>query len=80
MFLVAGTAALAIAVSSITSIGNYVRLGVELDLPLLLILLAGTVAGAWIGPRLSGHLRERWLEAILGLVLLLIGIRYLGGF
>lgn len=80
MFLVAGTAALAIAVSSVTSIGNYIRLGVELDVPLLLLLLAGTVAGAWIGPRISGHLRERWLQATLGLVLLLIGIRYLGGF
>jgi uncharacterized membrane protein YfcA len=80
MFLVAGTAALAIAVSSVTSIGNYIRLGVELDVPLLLLLLAGTVAGAWLGPRLSGHLRDRWLQAILGVVLLLIGIRYLGGF
>jgi uncharacterized membrane protein YfcA len=46
----------------------------------LLLLLAGTVAGAWVGPRLSRQLHERWLEAILGLVLLLIGIRYLGGF
>ena len=80
MFLVAGTAALAIAVSSVTSIGNYLRLGVELDMPLLLLLLAGTVAGAWMGPRFSSHLRERWLEVILGLVLLLIGVRYLGGF
>jgi uncharacterized membrane protein YfcA len=78
MFLVAGTAALAIAVSSITSIGNYLRLGVELDVPLLLLLLAGTIAGAWVGPRLSSHLRERWLEGILGLVLMLIGVRYLG--
>jgi uncharacterized membrane protein YfcA len=80
MFLVAGTAALAIAVSSVTSIGNYLRLGIELDVPLLLILLAGTVAGAWIGPRLSSHLRERWLVGILGLVLFLIGVRYLGVF
>ena len=80
MFLVAGTAALAIGVSSITSIGNYMRLGVELDMPLLLLLLAGTVAGAWLGPRLSRHLHERWLEGILGLVLLLIGVRYLGSF
>jgi uncharacterized membrane protein YfcA len=80
MFIVAGTAALAIAVSSVTSIGNYIRLGIELDVPLLLLLLAGTVVGAWSGPRLSSHLNERWLKAILGLVLLLIGIRYLGGF
>ena len=80
MFIVAGTAALAIAVSSVTSIGNYIRLGIELDLPLLLLLLVGTVSGAWIGPRLSRHLHERWLQSILGLVLLLIGIRYLGVF
>ena len=80
MFVVAGTAALAIAVSSVTSIGNYIRMGVEPDVSLLLLLLAGTVAGAWIGPRLSSHLHERWLEGFLGLVLLLIGVRYLGGF
>jgi uncharacterized protein len=77
MFIVAGTAALAIAVSSVTSIANYMRLGIELDIPLLLLLLAGTIAGAWIGPRLSRHLHERWLQGILCLVLLLIGLRYL---
>ena len=77
MFIVAGTAALAIAVSSITSIANYMRLGIELDIPLLLLLLAGTIAGAWTGPRLSRHLHERWLQGILCLVLLLIGLRYL---
>ena len=33
-----------------------------------------------IGPRVSGHLRDRWLQAFLGVVLLLIGLRYLGGF
>ncbi len=77
MFIVAGTAALSIAVSSVTSIANYMRLGIELDLPLLLLLLAGTIVGAWVGPRVSRHLRERWLQGILGLVLLLIGLRYL---
>lgn len=71
-------AALAIAVSSVISIANYMRLGIELDMPLLLLLLAGTVIGAWVGPRLSEHFHERWLQGILGLVLLLIGIRYLG--
>jgi len=77
MFIVAGTAGLAIAVSSVTSIANYMRLGIELDLPLLFLLLAGTVVGAWIGPVLSRHLYERWLQGILCLVLLLIGLRYL---
>jgi uncharacterized membrane protein YfcA len=80
MFIVAGTSALAIAVSSVTSIFNYIRLGIELDTPLLLLLLAGTIVGALIGPRLSSHLHERWLQIILGLVLFLIGIGYLWTF
>jgi uncharacterized membrane protein YfcA len=78
MFIVAGTAALAIAVSSVTSIANYMRLGSELELPLLSLLLAGTVVGAWIGPVLSRHLYERWLQGGLCLVLLFISLRYLG--
>jgi len=77
MFIVAGTTALAIVVSSVTSIANYMRLGVELDIPLLLLLLTGTVVGAWIGPELSRNLPERWLQGILCLVLLLIGLNYL---
>jgi uncharacterized membrane protein YfcA len=48
MFIVAGTAALAIAVSSVTSVANYMQLGIELDIPLLL-LLAGTITGTWVG-------------------------------
>ena len=80
MFIVAGTASLAIAVSSVTSIANYMRLGIELDIPLLLLLLTGTVIGAWIGPVLSRYLPERWLQGILSLVLLLIALRYLGVF
>jgi len=78
MFIVAATAALAVAVSSVASVANYVRLGVELDLPLLGFMLAGTVVGAWFGPVLSRYLRETWLKGILIVVLLIIGLRYLG--
>lgn len=78
MFVIAGTAALAIFVSSATSIANYIVLGVRLDLPLLALLLAGTLAGAWLGPRLSRYLRERWLKILLTLVLFGIALRYLG--
>ncbi|MBI4195634.1 MAG: sulfite exporter TauE/SafE family protein [Betaproteobacteria bacterium] len=78
MTIVAGTAALAIFISSVASISNYVFLGVRLDLPLLALLLAGTVAGSWLGPRLSRYMRETWLRAMLAAVLFLISIRYLG--
>ncbi len=78
MFIVAATAALAVAVSSIASVANYVRLGVDLDLPLLGFLLAGTVVGAWLGPVLSRYLHETWLKGVLIVVLAGIGLRYLG--
>ncbi|MCR4301366.1 MAG: sulfite exporter TauE/SafE family protein [Sulfuricaulis sp.] len=78
MFVIAGTAALAIFVSSATSIANYVALGVRLDLPLLILLLAGTFLGAWLGPRLSRVLRERWLKILLTLVLSGIALQYFG--
>jgi uncharacterized membrane protein YfcA len=77
MTIVAGTAALAIFISSVTSIGNYVRLGVELDLPLLALMLIGTVAGSVLGPILSKYLREAWFKALLMTILALIGLRYL---
>ncbi len=80
MFVIAATSALAIAVHSITSIANYMRLGVELDIPLLGLLLTGTVLGALIGPYLSKFLHETWLRGILCLVLIVIGLRYLAVF
>lgn len=80
MFVIAGTAALAIFVSSSASIANYLALGVRLDLPLLGWLLVGTFVGAWIGPRLSRILRDRWLKILLALVLLGIALRYFGVF
>jgi uncharacterized membrane protein YfcA len=79
MFVVAGTAALAVLVSSSTSIASYVSLGVRLDWSLLLPMLAGTLTGAWLGPRVSRHFRDRWLRILLVSVLLGIGLQYLFG-
>ena len=76
MHIIAGTSALAIAIHSVTSITNYVRLGVELDFPLLGTLVAGVAAGSAFGPVLSRYLPERGLRALLCLVLLVIGLRY----
>ncbi len=78
MHVIAGTSALAIAVHSVTSITNYVRLGIALDYPLLGILMIGVVAGSAIGPLLSKRLPERGLRAFLCLVLVVIGLRYAG--
>lgn len=80
MFIVAATSTLAIAIHSVTSIANYMRLGIELDLPLLGLLLAGTAIGSFIGPYISKFLHETWLRGILCLVLIVIGLRYLSLF
>ncbi|MFV2060081.1 MAG: sulfite exporter TauE/SafE family protein [Gammaproteobacteria bacterium] len=80
MFIVAATSTFAIAIHSITSISNYVRLGIDLDFPLLGLLLAGTAIGSIIGPYLSKYLPENWLRGILSLVLVIIGLRYLSVF
>lgn len=76
MHVIAGTSALAIAIHSVTSISNYVRLGVELDYKLLIILVAGVVAGSLVGPLISRYFPERGLRALLCLVLFVIGLRY----
>ena len=80
MHIIAGTSALAIAIHSVTSISNYVRLGVELDWPPMGILIAGVVVGSAFGPMISRYLPERGLRALLCLVLFVIGLRYAGIF
>lgn len=80
MFIVAATSTLAIAIHSVTSIANYMRLGIELDYLLLAFLLAGTAFGSFLGPYISKYLHEIWLRGILCLVLVIIGARYLGAF
>jgi len=78
MHVIAGTSALAITLHSITSVTNYVRIGVELDYALLGILVVGVVVGSLIGPLLSRRFPEKGLRGFLGTVLFLIGLRYIG--
>ena len=79
MFVVAGTAALAVFISSSASIANYMVMGVQLDWGLLIPMLVGTAVGAWLGPRISRHFKESWLRILLAGVLLGIGVKYLVG-
>ncbi len=78
MYVIAGTSALAIAVHLLVSISNYVRMGIELDFPMLGILLIGVAAGSALGPILSRLIPERAARAALALVLVLIGLKYVG--
>jgi uncharacterized membrane protein YfcA len=76
MFIVAGTSALAVLVASVTSVSNYLYLGVQIDWSLAAIELAGVVLGSLLGPFLSRYMKEQWLRAVLAIVLLYVGIGY----
>jgi uncharacterized membrane protein YfcA len=80
MVIIAGTSALAISIHSMTSIANYVRLGIELDYPLLGFLVVGIIVGSVTGPWLSRYIPENGLRGFLCVVLLMIGLRYAGLF
>jgi uncharacterized membrane protein YfcA len=80
MYVIAGTSALAILVHSTISISNYIRLGIQLDLPMLVILIAGVIAGSTLGPAISKRLPENGLRGLLAGILVLIGLRYAGIF
>jgi uncharacterized membrane protein YfcA len=78
MHIIAGTSALAITLHSLTSVANYVRIGVELDYALLGLLFIGVIAGSVIGPLLSRFLPDKGLRGFLMVVLFVIGFRYIG--
>jgi uncharacterized membrane protein YfcA len=80
MYVIAGTSALAILIHSTISISNYIRLGIQLDLLMLAILIAGVVTGSTLGPVISKHLPENGLRGLLTGILVLIGLRYTGIF
>ena len=80
MFIVAGTSTLSILVSSLTSIGNYLRLGSHLDYPMIGFELIGILVGSYLGPTLSKRIKGIYLKGFLAVVLTYIGIGYaLGG-
>ena len=79
MFIVAGTSTLSILVSSLTSIGNYLRMGSHLDYPMIGFELIGILAGSYLGPTLSKYIKGLYLKGFLAVVLTYIGIGYVFG-
>ena len=76
MHIIPATAAIAIIMSLIVSISNFVALGAPLDWALLTPLIAGAVLGAILGPMINSRLPNTWLQAAMGLIVLGIGIKY----
>ncbi len=79
IFIVAGTSVFSILLSSSTSVGTYLALGSRIDWPLTAIEVAGIALGSLMGPHFSMFMKDRWLRAVLALILLYVGMGYTFG-
>ena len=77
MYIVAGTSVLAILVSSLTSIANYLNMGSKMDLSFLSFELIGVAIGTIVAAHLSKFINARKLKYFLAFVLFYIGVKYL---
>ncbi|MCI5221656.1 MAG: sulfite exporter TauE/SafE family protein [Candidatus Electrothrix sp. AR4] len=77
MYIVAGTSALAVLLSMITSIFSYVVLkGTFVSWSLVGIEMAGVAVGAFIGPKTQKYISEKWLKWIFVVLAVYVGVRY----
>lgn len=78
MFIVAGTSALAVLLSMISSIFSYVVIkGTFISWSLVGIEMAGVFAGAMIGPRTQKYIPEIWLKRLFVILAVYVGLRYI---
>lgn len=76
MYLAAGTSALAVLISMITSIATLMTKGTPLDWGLIGAELVGIIVGSVIGPRTSKYFSDIWLKRIFIVLSLYVGIVY----
>ncbi|NQU64328.1 MAG: sulfite exporter TauE/SafE family protein, partial [SAR324 cluster bacterium] len=77
MFIVAGTSALAVFLSMITSIfSDVVIKGTFISWWLIGTEMAGVLVGAMIGPRTQKYIPEIWLKRIFVILAVYVGVRY----
>lgn len=78
MFIVAGTSALAVLVSMITSIFSYMVIkGVPVDFVLIGTELIGIAIGSVLGPLTSKRIPEVWLKRLFVVLAIYVGLRYI---
>ena len=78
MFIVAGTSALAVLVSMITSIFTYMFLkSVPMDLVLVGTELIGVAIGSILGPITSKYIPDIWLKRLFVVLAVYVGIGYI---
>jgi uncharacterized membrane protein YfcA len=77
MFVVAGTSALAVLLSMITSITTYINVaGAGMDWALVGIQLIGVFVGSMVGPRTAKYIPEKWLKVLFIVLAMYVGIGY----
>ena len=77
MFVVAGTSALAVLISMITSITSYLtNTGAAVDWALIGVELIGIFVGSMIGPRTQKYIPDIWLKRIFVVLALYVGLGY----
>lgn len=76
MYLAAGTSALAVLISMVTSIVTLISKGTPLDWGLIGIELGGIIVGSIVGPVTSKYFSDTWLKRIFIVLALYVGIDY----
>jgi uncharacterized membrane protein YfcA len=78
MFIVAGTSALAVLISMITSIFSYMFIkSVPVDFVMIGTELIGIAIGSVLGPVTSKRIPEVWLKRLFVLLAVYVGLRYM---
>ncbi len=78
MFIVAGTSALAVLVSMVTSIFSYMFIkSVPVDFVMIGTELIGIAIGSVLGPITSKRIPEVWLKRLFVVLAVYVGLRYL---
>jgi len=77
MHIIPATSGIAIIISLLVSIGNYLALGAQLEINSLVPLFVGAVLGAILGPFVNRWMKNSWLRMALSLIIFVIGLRYI---
>ncbi len=76
MYLAAGTSALAVFISMVTSLATLITKGTPMDWVLIGTELIGIAIGSVIGPRTSKYFSDIWLKRLFIVLSLYVGIDY----
>lgn len=76
MYLAAGTSALAVLVSMITSIVTLMTKGVQIDWALIGTEMVGIAIGSIVGPHTSKYFSDKWLKRLFIVLAFYVGVDY----